>query len=228
MTTSAGQQAALFLRKDKILAAHPPKEALDETIDSPASDISEADIRVGRRIRALRLQRNLGLAEVAQRAGISVGALSQIERGLSSLRVRVLWPLAAALGIEPHSLLESTDEVSDVYIVRSTNRRHFPVGSEGIQKQLLSPPGALLTGLFVTVEANGGTLESYAHEGHEFGIVQKGELELNIDGVVYRLKAGDSFAFKSTLAHAFRNSGAEVCEIIWVNMVKPMEMENGA
>jgi transcriptional regulator with XRE-family HTH domain len=211
-----------------ILAANLQKEISDEILDNSASAASEADIRVGRRIRALRLQRNLGLAEVSQRAGISVGALSQIERGLTSLRVRILWPLAAALGIEPHSLLEDTDEVSDVYIVRSASRRHFPVGSEGIQKQLLSPPGALLTGLFVTVEANGGTSEAYAHEGHEFGIVHKGELELSIDGVVYRLKAGDSFAFKSTLAHSFRNSGPEVCEIFWVNMVKPIEIENGA
>lgn len=209
------------------MAAHFPKKILDETLDSSAPDTSEADIKVGRRIRALRLQRNLGLTEVAQRAGISVGALSQIERGLSSLRVRVLWPLAAALDIEPHSLLEDTDQISDVYVVRSANRRQFPVGSEGIQKELLSPPGALLTGLFVIVEPGGGTSEAYTHEGHEFGIVQKGDLELTIDGVVYHLKAGDSFAFKSTLPHAFRNDGAGTCEILWVNTVKPMEMQDG-
>jgi hypothetical protein len=38
----------------------------------------------------------------------------------------------------------------------------------------------------------------------------------------------DSFAFKSTLRHAFRNPGLERCEILWVNTVKPSEVRNGA
>ena len=49
-----------------------------------------ADIRVGRRLRALRLEAGRSLADVAAQAGISVGALSQIERGVSSLKVRTM------------------------------------------------------------------------------------------------------------------------------------------
>ncbi|MGT2467887.1 hypothetical protein ACVOMV_28120 [Mesorhizobium atlanticum] len=36
----------------------------------------DADIRVGRRVRALRLERNLSLAGLAAKAGISIGARS--------------------------------------------------------------------------------------------------------------------------------------------------------
>lgn len=210
-----------------------PISKLDKTsgdaAEKPSASASEADLRVGRRIRALRLERNLGLAEVAQRAGVSVGALSQIERGLSSLRVRILWPLAAALGVEPHNLVaERHDKASDLYVVRGANRREMPVRSEGIRKELLSPPGAVLTGLLVYVEPNGGTAESYSHAGHEFGLVRSGEVELTVDNVVYQLKAGDSFAFKSTLKHAFRNRGKVRCEIVWVNTAKPTEIRNGA
>ncbi|CAA2142057.1 cupin domain-containing protein [Hyphomicrobium sp. ghe19] len=189
----------------------------------------EADVRLGRRIRAARLERKLGLSDVAQRAGISVGALSQIERGISSLRVRVLWPLAAALGVEPHSLLaESQDDGGDLYVVRSAHRKDIPVRSEGIHKELLSPPGSVLTGLLVSVDPDCGTGHSYSHAGHEFGIVRKGQFELTIDSVVYLLKAGDSFAFKSTLEHSFRNRGKERCEIVWINTAKPNEIANGA
>ncbi|WP_045835472.1 cupin domain-containing protein [Hyphomicrobium sp. 99] len=190
---------------------------------------SDADIRLGRRIRAARLERKLGLTDVAQRAGISVGALSQIERGISSLRVRVLWPLAAALGVEPHTLLaETQDDGGDLYVVRASHRKEIPVRSEGIHKELLSPPGSVLTGLLVSVEPDSGTGASYSHAGHEFGIVRKGQVELTIDSVVYLLKAGDSFAFKSTLEHAFRNRGKERCEIVWINTAKPNEISNGA
>lgn len=189
----------------------------------------EADIRVGRRVRALRLERNLSLADLAARAGISIGALSQIERGMSSLRVRVIWPLAAALDIEPSALIaEGDDAVGDLYCVRSGSRRSIPVKSEGIAKALLSPPGATLTGMLVTVEPAGGTAEAYAHAGHEFGFVLAGEVELVVDATKYVLKAGDSFAFKSTLLHAFRNPGAERCQILWVNTTKPSEVRDGA
>jgi len=44
----------------------------------------------------------------------------------------------------------------------------------------------------------------------------------------YPLKAGDSFAFKSTLLHSFRNRGAARCVILWVNTTKPSEVRDGA
>jgi transcriptional regulator with XRE-family HTH domain len=201
-------------------------DMLDETTEKPKDD---ADTRVGRRVRALRLERNLSLAELAAKAGVSIGALSQIERGLSSLRVKVIWPLAAALDIEPSALItDGKDAGNDLYCVRADKRRQIPVKSEGIAKALLSPPGATLTGLLVTVEADGGTAEAYAHIGHEFGYVLSGAVELVVDSTKYVLKNGDSFAFKSTLLHAFRNPGTEPCQILWVNTTKPSEVRDGA
>jgi transcriptional regulator with XRE-family HTH domain len=202
-------------------------ETLDDVIQRPGRESHEADVLVGRRVRALRLERGLSLNELAGRAGISIGALSQIERGLSSLRVKVIWPLAAALGVEPSALI-GDEGASDLYCVRSHLRRPLPVHSEGIAKALLSPPGATLTGMLVTVEPGGGTAEAYAHAGHEFGYVLAGEIDVSIDGTTYALKPGDSFAFKSTLLHSFTNRGRQRGEILWVNTTKPSEVrDNG-
>lgn len=201
-------------------------DAVDVT-DRAGRDADEADIRVGRRVRALRLARNLSLADLAAKAGISIGALSQIERGMTSLRVRVIWPLAAALDVEPSALIVDDDEAeNDLYCVRAGKRRPLPVQSEGIAKGLLSPPGAVLTGMMVTVEPGGGT-DAYSHSGHEFGFVTEGEIELTVDSTRYVLRAGDSFAFRSTLLHAFRNVKAERCSIIWVNSQKAKEPRDG-
>lgn len=202
---------------------------LEEVIDKAGREVNEADVLVGRRVRALRLERNLSLADLGAKAGVSIGALSQIERGLSSLRVRVIWPLAAALGVEPSALIgEGGEPANDLFCVRAGMRRPLPVRSEGIAKWLLSPPGATLTGMIVIVEPNGGTAEAYAHVGHEFGYVLSGEVELVIDGTTYVLRQGDSFAFKSTLLHAFRNRGAARSEILWVNTTKPSEVRDDA
>lgn len=199
----------------------------DELTSRAERDADEADVRIGRRVRALRLEKNLSLADLAAKAGISIGALSQIERGMSSLRVRVIWPLAAALDIEPSALIaDGSEPVNDLYCVRANSRRPLPVHSEGITKDLLSPPGATLTGMVVTVEPGGGT-EAYAHSGHEFGVVTSGEAELVVDSTRYLLKTGDSFAFKSTLLHSFRNPSAERCKILWVNTTKPSEARDG-
>lgn len=204
-------------------------EQLDELIEKPGRDISEADVLVGRRVRALRLERNLSLNDLASKAGISIGALSQIERGLSSLRVKVIWPLAAALNVEPGTLIgDGGDTASDLYCVRAHLRRPLPVHTEGIAKVLLSPPGATLTGMLVTVEPGGGTEEAYAHAGHEFGFVLTGDVELSVDGTAYNLRQGDSFAFKSTLMHSFTNHGQTRCEILWVNTTKPSEVRDNA
>lgn len=203
-------------------------DALDDLTDKASREANDADVRVGRRVRALRLERNLSLADLAASAKISIGALSQIERGLSSLRVRVIWPLAAGLGVEPSALIaDGDDALNDLYCVRAHSRRPLPVHSEGISKELLSPPAATLTGIMVTVEPGGGTAESYAHSGHEFGYVLTGEVELTVDATTYTLKTGDSFAFKSTLMHSFRNNGAERCLILWVNTTKPSEVRDG-
>ncbi len=58
-----------------------------------------ADLAVGQRLRALRQARNLSLKAVAAATGLSIGYLSQVERGLSSPSLRVLTGVADLLGI---------------------------------------------------------------------------------------------------------------------------------
>src|SRR5438874_5261713 len=108
-------------------------DIVDEAAERQKDD---ADVRVGRRVRALRLERKLSLADLAAKTGISIGALSQIERGMSSLRVRVIWPLAAALDVEPSALIvDGGDAGNDLYCVRGDHRKSIPVRSEGIAKE---------------------------------------------------------------------------------------------
>ena len=52
------------------------------------------DLAVGQRIRDLRREHKLSLETIAARTDLSIGFLSQIERGLSSPSLRVLATLA--------------------------------------------------------------------------------------------------------------------------------------
>lgn len=62
---------------------------------------SQLQRRIGERIRESRKSRNLTLAQMAERTGLSVGFLSQIELGKNSASVETLYRIARALGMLP-------------------------------------------------------------------------------------------------------------------------------
>src|SRR6187402_213265 len=82
------------------------------------------DVAVGRRIRDLRRVREFSLETVAARTDLSIGFLSQIERGLSSPSLRVLATLADVLGVGIAALFGSRpgDPASGGVVTRQVQR----------------------------------------------------------------------------------------------------------
>ncbi len=56
-------------------------------------------LALGERIRAARVEAGLSLSEVARRAGVGKGTLSELEHGLRAPRLETLWALSTALGV---------------------------------------------------------------------------------------------------------------------------------
>lgn len=75
--------------------------------EDPVPDSLEADI--GLRLRKLRKSRNLTISELASRAGVSAGAISQIERNLSNPTVRMLEQLRIVLNVPLTAFLENEE-----------------------------------------------------------------------------------------------------------------------
>ena len=59
------------------------------------------------RIRDIRQERELTLAELAGKVGVSIPHLSEVERGKKNLNNHLLVRLAAALGVTPEDLIAS-------------------------------------------------------------------------------------------------------------------------
>src|SRR5438445_7072572 len=103
------------------------------------------DLAVGRRIRDLRHEHKLSLETIAARTDLSIGFLSQIERGLSSPSLRVLATLADVLGVGIAALFgarEDANAVPDAVVTRERQRPELNLWRSGISKQLLSPAGS--------------------------------------------------------------------------------------
>ena len=61
---------------------------------------------------------------------------------------------------------------------------------------------------------NGGEIK---HFGQEIGFVIEGQIELTVGEQQFRLKTGDSFFFRSSLPHSYRNTTAQICKVVWIN-----------
>ncbi|GLH79010.1 transcriptional regulator [Bradyrhizobium sp. SSBR45G] len=184
------------------------------------------DVAVGRRIRDLRRARKLSLESVAAETALSIGFLSQIERGLSSPSLRVLATLADVLGVGIAALFGSNpggDAASDSVVTRGSQRPELKLWRTGVSKQLLSAAGGdnKLNLFLVYLEPGGSTGdELYTHDGEEAGLVLEGEMMLTVDAETWSLSQGDSFRFASRRPHRFSNPSDDAkAVVLWVNCV---------
>lgn len=185
------------------------------------------DVLLGERIRERRRARSMSLKDVADLSGISIGLLSQIERGLSSPSLRVLASLADALNVGLGNLFDgnlSVEPAVERIVVREDERKKLGFWRTGIFKELLTPQTGRsgLEIFMITIEPGGTTgSEVYAHDGEEGGLVLDGEISIEVQGVEHRLRKGDSFRFDSTRPHSFHNVGRKVARVVWVNAHRP-------
>ncbi|WP_024513851.1 cupin domain-containing protein [Bradyrhizobium sp. Tv2a-2] len=184
------------------------------------------DVAVGMRLRELRRTANLSLETVASRAALSVGFVSQIERGLSSPSLRVLATLADVLGVGIAALFGNQGSDSGAphgVIIRAADRAELKLWRTGISKELLNPTGAdgKLNLFLVHMNPGGSTGdELYTHDGEEAGLVLEGEMTLTVGGESWCLKTGDSFRFASRRPHRFSNPSKRAkAVVLWVNCV---------
>jgi transcriptional regulator with XRE-family HTH domain len=189
-------------------------------VPDPASDIDA----VGPRIRAFRTAESLSLRKLADLSGLSVGFLSQVERGLSSLALSSLQSVAVALNRPITDFFGSVDDtaaLSDDALVFTLTRASDPsrrVVSGGRYYEFLSSrsPGLVLEPMLVYMEPGCTKEPSIGHEGEEFAFIVTGELTYEIAGTQYRMGPGDSLHLRSNTAHRVYNSGTATTVVLSV------------
>jgi transcriptional regulator with XRE-family HTH domain len=186
------------------------------------SDSGGESIQIGKRIRSLRVSAGMTLTDLSKAAKVSIGTLSQLERGLVSPTVRTLYTVGNALGVAPAWLIDPKQAVSNgsesTFVVRANRRQKF-LDAGGIRKDIASPAASeRLKGFFMVIEPGCGSGEQpYVHTGEEIGLILSGRLELSIDDQSFTLNEGDCFAFESTRPHRFSNFGPRPASVFWVN-----------
>ncbi len=176
---------------------------------------------VGRQMRDLRKARGLTLKALSAKSKLSIGLLSQMERGISTPSIRSLHALSRALDVPPNWFFHTdADKSSDErgIVVRRGGGRVMSFASDGFRKELVTPDlSGALEGVLVTIDPGGSSGdEPYNHPGEELGFVILGQLDLWVDDRRFRLGPGDCFRFASMRMHRFANPGPTETRVLWV------------
>lgn len=171
----------------------------------------------GSRLRELRKNKNISIAELSKLSDVSTGLISQIEREMVIPSVVSIWRLAQALDTNINYFFDE-DDVDDKVIIRKNDHRTVILHSGSSYYKLLSPasPERLLDMAEITLKSGCAYEQNpLTHDGEECGYVLKGELVVLLGGKEYVLEEGDSIYFNSTVPHKYINRGDEDCISIW-------------
>jgi transcriptional regulator with XRE-family HTH domain len=177
---------------------------------------TETAPNVGQCIRSIREQRGWSLRALAERSGLSINAISLIERGANSPTVSTLHLLATALGLSIADFFNKEDAQVAVYVRPAGRLRSEAEGITmeslgiGLQNQELEP-------FLLTIDAGSGNIDQPVdHPGEEFVYCLEGAVDYCVGDHVYRLDPGCSLLFTATTPHCFCNPAQQPALLVMV------------
>ena len=185
----------------------------------PSEPSGEAQL--GERLRALRLERGLSIAQVAQRTGLTKGFISQLERNLTSVSLSALARICSALGVRFGDVLD--EPPMGAVIHRESAIRWTEVGNH--DDLVLSPPEEQRLNLIESRIPPGVSAgdDVYTFPADvELVYVLAGSLELNVGSEIVTVRAGETFTYSPRDPHAWRNpSEREETVVVWFAVPNP-------
>jgi transcriptional regulator with XRE-family HTH domain len=172
-------------------------------------------MKIGERILNLRQSSNLTQEELAERANLTKGFISQIERDLTSISLDSLTQILEALDENISDFFRETSEEKIVY--REKDR--VAIEKEKIQKFELLVPGSTnrrLEPILLTLRKGELTPKEKPHEGEEFGFVLRGRVNLRFGRETLKLRKGECFYLSAEKEHWLHNSGSMEAVILWI------------
>ena len=174
-------------------------------------------MKIGHKIKELRIQKGLTQEDLADRAELSKGFISQLERDLTSPSITTLTDVLQVLGTDL-SLFFS--EENDEQIVFKDQDYFEKVDAELSNKIEWIIPNAqknAMEPIRLTLSCGGSTYPDLPHEGEEFGYVLSGSIQIHLGNKTYRAKKGESFYFISGKKHSISTDNKAGATLIWVS-----------
>lgn len=190
------------------------------------AEIPARPAQLGKRLRRRRRELDLTLKEVADGAGLSVGFISQIERGIATPSLSSLVAVSHVLQVEVGNFL--SQPVASTALSRHDQRATYAISENSLTYERVSSsfPGNVLRSVIIH-EPPGHRGEPIAHEGEEMMFVLKGAITVELEGEPSILGENDSIHFQSSRTHATWNHTDEPAAVLWVGTMDVFGEEPG-
>ncbi len=195
---------------------------------------------VGERIRLARESLGMSVRELSRRVDVSASHVSQVERGLASFSVRALYTVVSELGISMDSLFEDSAADSDEpafpdddavvarsrdtsleeagIVLRHADRPTISLSSGPRWERLTAKPESnaeFIDVIYAPAPGAEPPADFVRHDGREYGVIIRGELNVQVGFGTAVLGVGDSISFDSSIPHRFWNSSDDEVHAIW-------------
>jgi transcriptional regulator with XRE-family HTH domain len=177
-------------------------------------------MNVGMKVKKLRTEKGITLKELSEESELSIGFLSQLERGLTTIAVDSLENLADILEVHLSYFFDYPHKRKEI-VLRSYEQEIMDVEEGGFIKYSLSTnlEDKQLVPRLVEIlpQKQEEEIVSYKHQGEEFAYVLEGILTVYIDGERHEVYPGDSLHMNSNITHNWANYTNKKVKVLSVN-----------
>ena len=170
---------------------------------------------IGQKLKELRVRKNLTQEELADRAELSKGFISQIERNLTSPSIATLMDILQCLGTSTAEFFSETPEEQIVFGKADYFEKQDAELNNTIKWIIPNAQKNMMEPILLTLEAGGETYPDNPHEGEEFGYVLQGSVNIRLGNRTCRARKGEAFYYTSDRPHWLESKSGAL--ILWVS-----------
>ncbi len=172
--------------------------------------------QLGIRLKERRMELDMTISELAEKANLSESLISQIERGIGNPAFVTLVKLTQALEIETSDLFSNGDPSAAV-VIHPGERVQMKIPGRGVFTERLTPESFFyFSTLYAQYEPHSKEEQPYSHPGGESLIVLEGNFEFHYGKRTYLLNKGDTINFRGEIPHWGRNPGDTLATLIMI------------
>ncbi len=164
-----------------------------------------AEYRLAKKIKELRLARNMTLQQISELAGFSKGLLSKIENCIISPPIATLAKLAGALDVPIGEFFEADDKDEQLVFFPKSKRRPtrgrrsslnyvYEQLAPGRRRRVMEP-------MMVCIDGKNYKFALQDHSGEQFIYLLEGEMDYIVGDKTYSIRPEDSLYFNANLPH---------------------------
>ena len=182
----------------------------------------EVIVQISNKIKSIRKEKNLTLQDIADRAGVTKGLISQIENSRTIPSLVVLIQIVKALEVDLDLFfndLSAHSAASSILVQRKSDYERFEKEpSSGYEYfRIFTKKVVQSTIDFVLLEIQPGSSRDFVQtEAFEYKYIISGSVKYQFVDKEIMLHAGDSMLFDGRIAHNPINEGTEVVQMLVV------------